>query len=239
MTDRALDHRLRLALRDEVVVSHSRRAYNREGKLGNFGWRYHCRRRQIGSIRLPSGRIVVGCPSMLDLREAFRVSVAPGTYTVWATQAIGDDTRNAFVTLQFGERSVARWEVASTLETKEHVLPVQSMEGFGVDSGQAWIMDALTAEFLLTEEGRAQTEVEMIGSELEHASVAPPLSPPHTETLMVVESGMGDGVYNCYWGFDADNAPVCLVLDFNLAGESSGKTRSLFGFLGSLCDWWK
>jgi hypothetical protein len=30
------------------------------------------------------------------------------------------------------------------------------------------------------------------------------------------ESGWGDGVYISYWGFDANDAPACLVTDFSV-----------------------
>lgn len=38
--------------------------------------------------------------------------------------------------------------------------------------------------------------------------------------VMLISSGLGDGVYTAYWGLGADGVPVELVLDFQLFDES-------------------
>ena len=40
------------------------------------------------------------------------------------------------------------------------------------------------------------------------------------QTLAAFSCGFGDGAYPAFWGFDADGAPCCLIVDFLCFSEA-------------------
>jgi hypothetical protein len=54
--------------------------------------------------------------------------------------------------------------------------------------------------------------------------------------VALFSSGMGDGAYTSYWGFDAGGEPVCLLTDFDILGrQGSGAAADA----AAAKPWWK
>src|SRR5947207_41543 len=67
----------------------------------------------VGTLVMPTGRVVACDPLVFLEYEPFTVSVAPGQYPIILSVAqIKTDQRVAYAMLRFAERAAARWELA-------------------------------------------------------------------------------------------------------------------------------
>lgn len=193
--------------------------------LGSF----RCETRQIGELSLPSGRVVVGDP-LVDLTAApLSQRVPPGHYPVVLAiarfhDANGTDERIACAMIRIsGERPI-RWALAVPEDQDPAELKEGEIFGYGVDSGTGCFASAESAAALTertaTDEDYygeiARTAEQVYISTRDWASVVPDART--TANVVTFSSGLGDGFYASYWGYDERDQPVCLITDFGIVG---------------------
>ena len=118
------------------------------------------------------------------------------------------------------------------------IQPERELPAYGVDSATGAFVSAEGAVVLAAqlsddfiEELQAEMEAEYVPTR-EWALV--PI--PGTQGLNVAtfSSGLGDGAYVSYWGFDAAGGIACLVTDFEIVGRPDRGARAPRGRA-----WWK
>lgn len=166
-----------------------------------------------GTLRMPSGRLMVGDPSYVSEGRPLTVSVAPGEYPVDVSIArfveYPDHARTAALRLTVRREPVARWEMALFPDCDPLFLDDGQMFGFGVDAGMACFVDADAAAAL--EEEAIEGEVYQY---LEDEMFTEVTSPETEGNMIVCGSGWGDGVYPTWLGRTAGGEPAALVIDF-------------------------
>jgi hypothetical protein len=175
--------------------------------------------REIGRLRLPSGRIVAADPLVEPSLPPFTRHVPPGAYPVRLAIAHypGDgDQRVAAAWLAFSEQPVVGWEPAQL----EGLPPRRPGEP------AAYAVDSATGSFL-SQEGAAElarqlddTLVEAVTEQME-VNYVPTWNWAMVRVddelqVAVFSTGLGDGTYPSYWGLDAAGVPAVLLTDFGL-----------------------
>lgn len=181
--------------------------------------------RIIGELALPTGRIVACDPVVEPDLPPFAIAVPPGAWPVGVTIArVPDDERIAAAWIRVSPSLPIRWETAQLVGR-----PPRESPAYGVDSGTGGFVSA---------EGAAPFAAYLVDDAIEafqarmEAEYVPTrewaLFPiPGTDGLNVAAftSGVGDGAYVSYWGYDADGAIACLLTDFRLMGERAARER--------------
>lgn len=170
-------------------------------------------------LLLPTGRIVACDPLVAPETPPFARTVPPGTYPVHVAIAMRTDDDSAAmyaaVRVTFASGTPTRWELCDTDA-------FGGAPGFPVDAGLGCVMSAEAAELLATASAADDFYDKVLEPRLRYvvngtgawADYRPDRS--RDENCVIVESGLGDGVYPCYWGLDQDGAPLWLVLDFRV-----------------------
>ena len=186
------------------------------------------RQRHASELIITSGRIIAWDPLWIDERiPPFAATVAPGKYPVVlsiAQSSIAGE-RLAYATLRLQDRQPVRWEVArfdddeiSLLDENEDVI------GYPVDTGIGCFADLDAARVFMQ---RLQEDAEYHMVIVRGMDESDPLNigwgwgsvdlkPDTLANLIFFTAGEGDGTYASYFGFDADDMPVCLITDFGL-----------------------
>ncbi len=200
-------------------------------RAGSFG-AVQVTRVKIGTLDLPSGRIVSADPAVQPERRPFKRRVPVGRYPAHlsiARCADPEDQRVAYASVQFARTRPVRWELAVTPGERVATLDApDALFGCCVDAGLACFMDAATAK-LLVRRGREGLEQDpyfsyfdcVLDEELyrdgaSHDWTDHRPDPDERGNCLVFSSGLGDGVYASYFGLDAVDVPVCLVTDFRV-----------------------
>ena len=160
----------------------------------------------VGDVVLPSGRVYVG--EYLDEPE-LDFAVAPGAYPTHATLARYRDQlfdNVAFATLVLSTAPTVRWEEASNIAVDGGSTMIVSDEGR--DELVARISDD-SAEWLDFNE-------RVFESAVAHDYLATEYAVTPETNLAYFSSGMGDGGYPVYVGYDAAGKPTRVVVDFLL-----------------------
>ncbi|HEU5203803.1 MAG TPA: DUF4241 domain-containing protein [Candidatus Limnocylindrales bacterium] len=156
----------------------------------------------IGEVRLPSGRVVVG--EYLD-EEPLPFTVAPGAYPAHATLARYRDYPDdvAFLTLVLSESPTVRWQPSGAIAVDGGTATLTSVEGRD---------ELLNAQ----EAGPLELSEAIFDSMVAHDYLATEWELTPETNLVRVSSGVGDGGYPVYVGYDADGKPTRVVVDFYL-----------------------
>lgn len=199
----------------------------------------------IGLLGLPTGHVVAAdIFTMLARREPFIRVVPPGEYPITLTIATDRDSsrRLAFARITFRPTDVAWWDIATSLDTRNRQLPVDNYEGYGVDSGIGAFLDASTARFLLMNSQYTEYPACLSAMNQNQATLGLAqflsLPAPFERTIAIFASGLGSGVFDSYWGMGKDDKPVCLLTDFNLAGEPTLWGREPQTIWRRIRHWW-
>jgi hypothetical protein len=161
---------------------------------------------RLGVLRVASGVLAVCDLSSWRVQPLAR-SVPAGGYPVDVAVGVDSErgTRVAIaIRVQIGdERKVVRWHPATDVAGGEG--------GVGIDAGVLSIFD-MGSYVRLTEfsKTRAHERIAERAGDTLGAVVRLVEDADHVH----VEAGLGDGVYPCYWGVDADGQPACLQVDF-------------------------
>ena len=157
----------------------------------------------VGHVGLPSGRLFVG--EYLFDEEELDVAVAPGAYPVHATLARYKDQdfdNVAFASIVFSDEPTVRWEDAGAI---------------AVDGGSTMIVSVEGREVLMADlEGDNELHDRIFESAVAHDYLATEFDLTPELNLAYFSSGVGDGGYPVYVGFDAQGKPTRVVVDFYL-----------------------
>ena len=189
---------------------------------------------KIGSLKLPTGRLVASDPFVFFREKPFGKRVAEGAYEVIVSVAKieysheGVDWRMervAFAMVKFAETVPVRWELA--LREGDEAEDRGKLFGYGVDSGTGCFMDLETQTIL---NDLLQDEeygfFDFLSRQMEKNYVPAwdwidyDFEGLPNNNLIAFTSGMGDGRYASYFGLDAHDHPACLVTDFELVKDS-------------------
>jgi hypothetical protein len=189
-------------------------------------------RREIGTLKVVSGRIVA-CDALTMLAaEPFTQSVPAGRHPVVLIS--NDQTEYAAAALICAPGRPSRWELAVTDgDGDPDLLAPDEVYGYPVGAGMGCFLDERALPLWQAEsagyEGMQYDRLlekhllepardwasYVIGS---RRSAAHPVSVANPERLNIVlfRSGFGDGVYGTYAGHDDDGRLLCLLTDFAL-----------------------
>lgn len=206
------------------------RVYDPSAEFSNELGTFRCVTRQIATLVLPDGQIVVGDP-LVDLSPTPFATVAPGgEYPVLIAiaqlnSAEGVDERIACAMVRFSSAEPQRWVMATTETQDLSSLKKDEIFGYGVDSGTGCFASVEAATALQRRMEADEAYADRIIEEAEKvyvstrdwASVVPDTA--SRSNVVIFSSGFGDGFYASYWGYDSAGRPVCLVTDFGLVGS--------------------
>ena len=175
--------------------------------------------REIGRVRLPSGRVVAADPFVDPDLPPFTRRVTPGAYPVRLAIAHypkDRDQRVAAAWLLFRDAPVASWEPAQVEGHSSR--RGEEPSAYGVDSATGAFLSPEAAASFVRQEDTARFDAM---SELMEATYVPTWSWALVQVdegldLAAFSSGFGDGAYASYWGLDAAGVPVVLLTDFGL-----------------------
>ena len=177
----------------------------------------------LGALVLPTGRLFACDPLCACPYEAFTVTVPRGRYPVILSVAHYEgsgDQRVAFAMVRFSRRTPVSWEMAHLRDQDVQELKVDEIFGYPVDSGTGCFMDPTVGRLLRRELAREEDPGKQLLDALQ-ANYTPTwnwanlvLHPSTGANVIAFSSGVGDGHYASYFGFDFAGAPVCLVTDF-------------------------
>jgi hypothetical protein len=170
----------------------------------------------IGEVLLPSGRVIVS-ESLFDA-EPLDARVAPGGYPVHVTLVHHPDAADhelvAFVSLVLSEAPTVRWEEAGTIAVDGGTATITSIEG----------RDELERVFDDDQLPAVDLDEQIFDSMVAHDYLATEWALTSETNLVRVSSGVGDGGYPVYLGFDAEGNPTRVVLDFLLLHLAAAAT---------------
>ena len=175
--------------------------------------------KQIGVLRLPTGRIILGEPlASIDLVPLTRQApVGEFPVEICLVEVERGDRRIAAARIVFSEQPVASWELATGASNAEVPAP-DGTPGYRGPAGM--FMDVQTAPLFQTYVDESDS-VEWWkdvpkeeGSIWEHACFQPDEQTPYNVAYM--SPLLSDDAFVSYWGLDAVGEPVALVTDFNV-----------------------
>lgn len=181
-------------------------------------------RHVVGELVVRSGRIAACDPFIADwaARDDGLVRRVPtGRFPVELALAVGDParlgTRVAAARVRFADAPAVRWELARCEPGSAARSSIAELDGYGVDAGTGCFYDPMIT----------QAAVDDATTEGWIAALDPAATPgwgAHLATVgdgtvAMFTSGDGDGMYQSYWGEDAEGKLVELVTDFDLLLE--------------------
>lgn len=182
------------------------------------------RRHEAGDLTVTSGSLVACDPAAALEAEPFTLAVAPGRYplTLSVAHFEDNDRRVAGAMLRIGEREAVSWQLALLPGEDPVELKEEEIFGYPVDSATGCLMDEGAAQIFIDRLEKDEDFFDEIGDELEKTYVDTwawanvVLDEASGLNMIVFSTGMGDGLYASYFGFDAGGEVVCLVTDFSL-----------------------
>jgi hypothetical protein len=175
--------------------------------------------KQVGVLRLPSGRIFVGEPDETREMSPLHRPTPKGDFPFEISLATvsKSEARIAAARVLFSQQPIASWEIAAgggAIATAPNGTP-----GFAGTKGI--YMDAQTAPSFVTYVTESEFWPEWWydvpfeeGALWQHACFQPDEARP--ETCVIISAGAYDGVFVSYWALDARGEPISLVTDFNV-----------------------
>jgi hypothetical protein len=173
----------------------------------------------IGKLKITSGAVVACDPGHIDEYGIPFTQVFPkGEFPVQLGIAKAESEETiAFARILFSDAPVAKWEFA--LQEGQSPIPVggKKMHGYSTDLGLGIFVDYEASKALdknnLT---RLDADMYMEMDNHYHNDWRYNMHSFGNHNLAVFSSGLGDGYYASYIGFDANGKPCRLVTDFNI-----------------------
>ena len=116
--------------------------------------------------------------------------------------------RNAALRVRFSDREAVAWHPADMGD---------GGHGVGVDAGNVAVMDIAA---ILTLNARDKERAFESYARADRRPNSRMLTLVQPNDSAIADSGWGDGRYPAYWGVDADQRPVVLVVDFLLLPQT-------------------
>lgn len=190
---------------------------------------FRCRIEDAGEVSLPSGRLCVGDPYMIDAEEqTIGQELAPGRYRV--RLCVADDgaghVRVAGASLVLTDGVVARWETA--VYAGMEPLSSDDLDEFAEDEACGYGVDLASSCFAPVEMIEPLTEAdddaledwndlltESIEAAEQDGQLSCEVSAPGG-SLIMFPSGWGDGFYYNWWGLNREGERVLLLTAFDV-----------------------
>lgn len=173
----------------------------------------------IGHIKVMSGNLVVCDPLHIDeYGIPFTQGFPTGDFPVQLSIAkVGNEELTAFARVKFSDEPVERWEVA--LQKGQAPIPVGGAEtyGYGVDGSAAIFIDEEASKVLDKKE--VENFEGAVFKEMNnhyHNYWKYSMYNFNNYNLAIFSTGVGDGRYETYIGFDANKKPCRLLTDFGI-----------------------
>lgn len=173
----------------------------------------------IGKIKIISGQITACDPMHTDEYGIPFTQIFPtGEFPVQLSIArLNNDESIAFARIMFSEAPVIKWEFA--LQKDQSQLPVggEDIHGFSVDAGVGIFIDAEALKIL--DKSTVANTQSLVFKEMKnhlHNGWKYTLHSFGNNNLAAFSTGMGDGTYATYIGFDASGKPCRLLADFDI-----------------------
>lgn len=159
--------------------------------------------REVGKLRLPSGRLVACDPMVGDGTRPFAERLEPGTYAVEVAQLRSPGSVIPLgIRLRVRAGEVTRWDAMQT-------------KPFPVDSATACFIDAVAMKplFAMQDLRDPMPVYERIWASTDGRLV---LDAASGANIVTVRSGFGDGFYAAWAGRDASGALLSIAVDFRV-----------------------
>ena len=215
-----------------------------EGEFTDFDADIKFYRKSLGQLAISSNAIAAYDPMLEDEPERFDFDFPNGNFDVDVAVAVfgGSDERVAFASIIFSANEVANWEMATTLGRKaEQLTREDSWFGYIVDSGVGGFSDFLIAQKHCQS---GHQKMDLIDDKM-----APTYRPTwawanfkplahESENIICFYSGIGDGMYPSFLGFDQNGEIAVLVTDFMIVPDEHWAPNpfksvpSFFRFIG-------
>jgi|GEM_PF-852062 len=176
---------------------------------------------EIGTINVETGKIIACDPIVMRDAHPFTQRFPKGSFPVQLSIArYGSDERVAFSRIYFSDHAVAKWEFALGKGQKQIPLAGDDFYGYGVDGGEGVFIDSAANEDFTKMSKKDEDLWETVFSDETAKNYR------NTWEFMVYNfgghnlacfsTGLGDGRYATYVGYDA-NGKICrLLTDFGL-----------------------
>ncbi|MBE9116724.1 DUF4241 domain-containing protein [Lusitaniella coriacea LEGE 07157] len=198
-----------------------------DSKLGNMILNpYH-----IGDLLLISGELVACDPLVFPDTDPFFAKLPPNRYPVILSIAYNYNTgqyTNAFAMLHVSANPPVGWALVTKAGEEIHLLPDDRVFGYGVDSGIGCFMDKVAARAIVDSIWNTETYEDSLLYQIEESlekntnficTVMNSVLDRYTEVnIIAFTSGIGDGFYPSYFGYDIENNIVNVVTPF-LSGK--------------------
>lgn len=177
----------------------------------------------IGKIDLPSGKVVACDPAMSYQQEAFTTQFPTGQFPVQLAIAKVNEDKNqlvGFSRIKFSDEPVLRWEFALKKGQQPISLFGTSWYYYPVDGGLGHFIDENS--FNKMEKMDEATRSDILNNLFEQLDKHTIQSWQFANTnykgfnIVAFTSGLGDGRYATYIGFDKNGNPCRLLTDFGL-----------------------
>jgi len=183
----------------------------------------HVTLKKIGDFALPGERLMICDPCYLgsNMVNAMERTVKPGTYPVYAAILDTEMTGRCVsaVKLKVSEELTVRHEIAMPVGMKPwQATDLGVFPGISIETGVACLVDKVTelpfASYLNryydTHPGKDLINDALLPL-VEETGYAMWQIPGTDYTVPVFSAGLGQGLYNAYWGFDKENRLTELV----------------------------
>ena len=203
-------------------------------KLCDFNLRFWTK--NLGKLHLPTGKIVASDPTVFFDEKPFVIKVEKGSYDVILSIAHiienYDGTKLkyekvAFAMLKFNGNHPIRWDLALRENDDISKLSEEKFFGYGVDSGTGCFMDVETQEILNELYFDEELDFDTALCNAQERNFVPnwcwanyDFEGLPNNNLINFSSGLGDGGYASYFGYDESNELVCLITDFEVVRDS-------------------
>jgi hypothetical protein len=188
----------------------------------------------LGTVQLPTGRVVASDPFFVGDAHAFADPLPPGSHPVdllLATFPDGASVTAARLAVE-GAR-VATWR-AAVIEGSASPAGEEPL-GYAVDSGSGSFTSAESALYVGQRYDRFSDDLlaalQRAGPDAPWTRMAlgAPGTPGAELDIAVFPSGYGDGAFGTWLGLDASGQAVAYVTDFGLLGPLDGPASSSSG----------
>jgi len=170
----------------------------------------------IGKINIESGKIIACDPILTRDAKPFLYSFPIGQFPVHLSIAkFGGDERIAFSRIYFSNNPVVRWEFA--LKEGQKQLPIygENSYGYSVDAGIGVFIDE-KANIEFNKNDSSFTELLNETDKHTHATWSYGIYKMNSHNVIAFSTGVGDGSYSTYIGYDSKGNPCRLLTDFGL-----------------------
>jgi hypothetical protein len=183
---------------------------------------------EAGHIYLPSGELIACDPLITSDMSVFSILFPKGDFPVLVHKEI-ESNCVAYVEIVFSENAILDWKLAVSSDQNTAELLEGEIFGFPVESGMGCLMDKEAQRDLnileqkifqrkgadfrgLYEEFFHEHFYQEEGAINQYAFLKP--SEENPGTIFAFETGYGEGFYASYIGFDKENEPAKLVVEF-------------------------